>query len=78
MVWDADSGGFAGSVDIADGCGVSRTSTAGELLLTSGSGIVERVACDRLATTRRIPSAALAGGQWDNHVYFRGSRPTPS
>jgi hypothetical protein len=73
MVWDADSGGFAGSVDIADGCGVCRTSIAGELLLTGGSGIVERVACDRLAITRPIPSAAPAGSQWDNHVYFRGA-----
>ena len=77
MVWDADSGAFAGSVDIADGCGVCRTSIAGELLLTSGSGIVERVACDRLADTSPVPSAALAGSQWDNHVYFRGGRPIP-
>ena len=72
MIWDADSGAFAGGVDIADGCGVCRTSLAGELLLTSGSGIVERVACDRLAATKRIPSTALASSQWDNHVFFRG------
>jgi hypothetical protein len=71
MVWDAESGAFAGSVDIADGCGLSRTSVAGEFLLTSGTGVVERVACDRLAGAQRIPSAALADGQWDNHVFFR-------
>jgi hypothetical protein len=64
-------GAFAGGIDIADGCGISRTSVAGEFLLTSGAGMVERVTCDRLLRTQKMESAVLAGGQWDNHVSFR-------
>ncbi len=45
LFWDAETGAFAGGIDIADGCGVSRTSLADEFLLTSGAGVVERVTC---------------------------------
>jgi hypothetical protein len=71
LFWDADAGVFAGGIDIADGCGVSRTSLAGEFLLTSGAGVVERVTCGGPLGTQRMESAALADGQWDNHVSFR-------
>ena len=71
LFWDTEVGVFAGGIDIADGCGVSRTSLAGEFLLTSGAGIVERVTCDEPLRTQRMESAALADGQWDNHVSFR-------
>jgi hypothetical protein len=71
LFWDAESGAFAGGIDIADGCGVSRTSVVGEFLLTSGTGVVERVTCDGLLRPQKLESAALADGQWDNHVSFR-------
>jgi hypothetical protein len=71
LVWDADTGTFAGGIDIADGCGLSPTSRAGELLLTSGAGVVERMTCGGQLRTQRMESAALADGQWDNHVSFR-------
>ena len=71
LFWDVESGVFAGAVDIADGCGLSRTSRAGEFLLTSGTGVVERVTCSGPLRPQRMDSAALADGQWDNHVSFR-------
>jgi uncharacterized protein len=71
LFWDAEAGVFAGGIDIADGCGVSRTSLAGEFLLTSGAGVVERVTCGGPFRTQRMESTALADGQWDNHVSFR-------
>jgi hypothetical protein len=71
LFWDAETGVFAGGIDIADGCGVSRTSLAGECLLTSGAGVVERVTCEGPLRTQRMESVALADGQWDNHVSFR-------
>jgi hypothetical protein len=71
LFWDAETGVFAGGIDIADGCGVIRTSLAGEFLLTSGAGVVERVTCEGPLRTQRMESAALADGQWDNHVSFR-------
>jgi len=71
LFWDAEAGAFAGGIDIADGCGVSRTSLAGEFLLTSGAGVVERVHCEGPLRTQKLESAALADGQWDNHVSFR-------
>jgi uncharacterized protein len=70
LFWDSEARAFAGGIDLADGCGTSRTSVAGEFLLTSGDGVVERVTCDGLRV-ERIASAALANGQWDNHVSFR-------
>ena len=70
LFWDTEAGAFAGSVDLADGCGLSRTSSAGELLLTSGTGVVERAAGDERLRTQRLESALLADGQWDNHVAF--------
>jgi hypothetical protein len=71
LFWDAESAVFAGSIDIADGCGVSRTSLANEFLLTSGAGVVERVTCEGPLRAQKMESAALADGQWDNHVSFR-------
>ena len=71
LVWEAETGAFVGGIDIADGCGLSRTSSDGELLLTSGAGVVERAICEAPLRSRRIESAALADGQWDNHVAFR-------
>jgi len=71
LIWDSETGAFAGGIDITDGCGLSRTSLAGEFLLTSGAGVVERVACDGPLHPRKIEAAALADGQWDNHVSFR-------
>ncbi len=71
LFWDAEAGVFAGGIDIADGCGISRTSLAGEFLLTSGAGVVERVTCGAPLRTQKMESAALADGQWDNHVSFR-------
>lgn len=71
LIWDSETGAFAGGIDITDGCGLSRTSRAGELLLTSGTGVVERVVCDAPLHPRKIEAAALADGQWDNHVSFR-------
>ena len=70
LVWDSEAGAFAGGLDLADGCGLSCTAVAGEFLLTSGQGVVERVTCDGLRVGR-IASAPLADGQWDNHVTFR-------
>ena len=72
LFWDAEAGVFAGGLDITDGCGLSRTSIPGEFLLTSGSGVVERVTCEAPLRPRRMDSALLAAGQWDNHVSFRG------
>ena len=71
LFWDAATSAFAGAIDIADGCGLSRTSLAGEFLLTSGTGVVERVTCGGPLRPRKIESSALADGQWDNHVSFR-------
>jgi hypothetical protein len=71
LFWDTEAGAFTGSVDISDGCGVSRTSLAGEFLLTSGTGVVERVTCAGVLRTQEMDSALLADGQWDNHVSFR-------
>jgi hypothetical protein len=71
LFWDAEAGTFAGSVDIGDGCGLSRTSLAGEFLLTSGTGVVERVTCTDALRAQRMESMLLADGQWDNHVSFR-------
>jgi uncharacterized protein len=71
LVWDGQTGVFAGGIDIADGCGLSRTSRAGEFLLTSGAGVVERVTCGGPLSPQRIESNALVDGQWDNHVSFR-------
>jgi hypothetical protein len=68
LFWDGDSCAFAGAVDIADGCGLSPTASIGEFLLTSGAGIVERVVCEGGLRRRRLDSAALMQGQWDNHV----------
>jgi len=70
LFWDAGTGAFASNVDITDGCGLSPTSTAGEFLLTSGTGVAERVSCDGQLRPRRLDSALLADGQWDNHVSF--------
>ena len=71
LFWDSESGAFAGGIDIADGCGISRTSGAGEFLLTGGTGTVERVSCPGPRRAQTMDCAALAGGQWDNHVAFR-------
>jgi hypothetical protein len=71
LFWDAETGVFAGTIDIADGCGLSRTSRGGEFLLTSGTGIVERVTCGGPLHPQKMASAALADGRWDNHVSFR-------
>ena len=71
LFWDAATDVFAGAVDIADGCGLSRTSRAGEFLLTSGTGLVERVTCGGPLRPQKMDSTALADGQWDNHVSFR-------
>jgi hypothetical protein len=71
LFWDAATSAFAGAIDIADGCGLSRTSLAGEFLLTSGTGVVERVTCGGPLRPQRMESDALADGQWDNHVAFR-------
>src|SRR5262249_8070715 len=71
VVWEASTGAFVGGIDIADGCGLSRTSCDGQLLLTSGAGVVERAICEARLRTQTMESAALANGQWDNHVAFR-------
>jgi hypothetical protein len=71
LFWDAETSVFAGAIDIADGCGLSRTSRVGEFLLTSGAGVVERVTCGGPLRPQRMGSDALADGQWDNHVSFR-------
>lgn len=71
LFWDTGAGVFEGTIDIADGGGLSRTSLPGEFLLTSGTGVVERVRCDGGLRSRPIESPALADGRWDNHVSFR-------
>jgi uncharacterized protein len=71
LFWDAETSVFAGAIDIADGCGLSRTSRAGEFLLTSGAGVVERVTCGGPLRPQKMDSAPLADGLWDNHVSFR-------
>jgi hypothetical protein len=71
LFWDAETGAFAGGVDIADGCGLSRTARAGEFLLTGGTGAVERVNCPGPLRAQTMDTAALADGPWDNHVAFR-------
>lgn len=41
--WDAESGRFLRSVEIADGCGVSKTQASGGFVVSSGSGILGSV-----------------------------------
>jgi hypothetical protein len=64
--WNA-AGGFVGSTDAIDGCGVAPTRRPGEFLLTSGTG--ERWHYRVLDEQKK----ALGGGapsntRWDNHV----------
>lgn len=70
LLWDGATGDCLGTVEIADGCGLSRTAAAGEFLLTGGTGVVERVACKGGLRSRRVESTTLMDGQWDNHVSY--------
>ena len=60
MIWHADSGKWAQTVVVPDGCGVAPAA-AGGFLLSSGQGSLWHVT-DRLAQLARSPVA------WDNHI----------
>jgi uncharacterized protein len=65
--WDVDDGGFLGTVDLTDACGLAPLPDPDRFLITSGTGALY------LVDGRRIRVETLVGdidadGHWDNHV----------
>lgn len=67
VFWDLDTGRPAGTVKVADGCGLAPTGTPGMFLLSSGMGGIGRYA-PAVGTLNRLENAAADDARWDNHI----------
>ncbi|MCF7992822.1 MAG: DUF1513 domain-containing protein [Thiohalocapsa sp.] len=65
--WKAD-GQFAGSAELADGCGVAAAGGPGRFLLSSGDGTLALYDAAAAASTPLATAGAL---RWDNHLAAR-------
>lgn len=74
--WDIATQRFLGTVDLADGCGIAPTATAGEFLFSSGLGGMLRCLPDALAVDNNDQAVTLlhdiepsaTSVRWDNHI----------
>ena len=65
--WDAGTGRYLSSADIADGCGVAPAARPGAFLASSGRGGVFAIDA-HAGTTRPLAVGGLEGARWDNHL----------
>jgi len=65
--WSTEGGGFLGSIDVADGCGLAPDTIDGRIVITSGTGDVLRHQV-RGGIDRPLELPANLAARWDNHV----------
>ncbi len=69
--WSADDGRYLGLAEVEDGCGIAPGETAGEFLLSSGTGGLYRYRVDQGGVQ---PLWQVEGEEilWDNHIAHLG------
>ncbi|MGB1237088.1 MAG: DUF1513 domain-containing protein [Pseudomonadales bacterium] len=65
LFWDLERGDFLRAVKVADGCGIARTETADEYLISSGRGRTYRINA-RSGVRRKLSDKPTL--KWDNHL----------
>jgi len=67
MIWDMQAYSLIGTINTKDGCGLARTETAGEFIVSTGRGRLYHV--DVVGLERKAIRFDATPVHWDNHFF---------